>query len=182
MPEFTSESSALVSQPTDFMGLNFYEGCAVRWKEGSMNDAEGVPLNRTGETQMGWFRVPGSLKTTLVESQREYNPHEIYITENGCAYDYPVVEGRVHDELRIEYIREYLAAAHEAIQEGVKLKGYFVWSLLDNFEWAFGYRPRFGIVHVDYETQTRTPKDSALVMKEIIAANSLAPVLQTAGS
>ncbi len=182
VPEFTEETSKLVSQPTDFMGLNFYEGSYVRWKDGAPNDAEQVPLHKSGETQMGWFRVPESLKTTLVKSQQAYNPAEIYITENGCAYDYPVVDGRVHDELRVQFLREYMAAARESIDEGVNLKGYFVWSLMDNFEWAFGYRPRFGIVHVDYETQVRTPKDSALMMREIIKANSLVPGLEFARS
>jgi beta-glucosidase len=178
VPEFTAETSALVSQPTDFMGLNFYEGSAVRWCDGAQNDAIQVPLVHDGETQMGWFRVPQTLKTTLLRSQQDYDPQEIYITENGCAYDYPVVDGHVHDELRVQFLREYISAARESMDEGVKLKGYFVWSLMDNFEWAFGYRPRFGIVHVDYETQVRTPKDSALMMKEIAAANSLAPAMQ----
>lgn len=173
MPEFTAEESRLVSQPTDFMGLNFYEGSAVRWKEGAPNDAQQVPLSRDGETQMGWFRVPQTLKTTLVKSQQDYNPREVYVTENGCAYDYPVVDGRVHDELRVQFLREYISAAHEAIEEGVKLRGYYVWSLMDNFEWAFGYRPRFGIVHVDYDSQVRTPKDSAFFMRDVAQANAI---------
>lgn len=180
MPEFTPETSKLVSQKTDFMGLNFYEGSYVRWCEGALNDAEQVPLHRTAETQMGWFRVPESLKHTLVKSQKDYNPDAIYITENGCAYDYPVENGHVHDALRVEFLRQYIAAARESIDEGVKLRGYFVWSLMDNFEWAFGYRPRFGIVHVDYETQVRTPKDSAVMMSKIIRANSLKPGLEFA--
>jgi beta-glucosidase len=182
MPEFTPETSKLVSQPTDFMGLNFYEGSYVKWSDDGPNNAEQIPLHRTAETQMGWFRVPEALTTTLVMSQRDYNPAEIYVTENGCAYDYPVVGGRVADELRVRFLQEYLAATQDAIRQGVNLKGYYVWSLMDNFEWAFGYRPRFGIVHVDYETQVRTPKDSAFMMREIMKANSLEPGLEFAKS
>ena len=173
MPTFTEEQSRLVSQPTDFMGLNFYDSPKIRWKEGAPNDAEGVPLRQDNTTQMGWNRVPETLTHCLVQSQKRYSPPKIVVTENGCAYDYPVEDGRVHDAMRVEFYRSYLEGVLDAIDQGANVQGYFAWSLMDNFEWAEGYRPRFGIVHVDYETQARTPKDSAFFLRETIKANGL---------
>jgi beta-glucosidase len=98
----------------------------------------------------------------------------LYITENGASYsDGPNGQGRVHDQRRVTYLRDHLAAAHRAISAGVPLAGYFVWSLMDNFEWGHGYTQRFGIVWVDYETQQRIPKDSALWYKQVAAANTV---------
>jgi beta-glucosidase len=168
MPEFSEEESRLVSQPTDFMGLNFYDSPLIRWKEGAMNDAEGVPLRVDNPTQMGWNRVPETLTYCLVESQKRYAPPKILVTENGCAYEDPI-----HDAKRVEFYRSYLDGVLDAIEQGANVQGYFAWSLMDNFEWAEGYRPRFGIVHVDYETQVRTPKDSARFLGEVIRANGL---------
>ena len=173
MPEFTEEQKKLVSQPTDFMGLNFYQAGRIRWKAGAQNDAEEVPIREDNPTQMGWNRVPETLAYCLTESQKRYNPSKIFVTENGCAYDDPVVNGRVRDEKRVEFYRSYLEAVLDAREAGAKVEGYFAWSLMDNFEWAEGYRPRFGIVHVDYETQVRTPKDSAYFLRDVIQANGL---------
>ena len=98
----------------------------------------------------------------------------IYITENGAAFkDEVSAEGGVHDPRRVNYLREHLAACHQAINEGVDLRGYFVWSLLDNFEWAYGYTKRFGITYVDYATQQRIPKDSFDFYRGVIARNGL---------
>lgn len=173
VPSFTAEESKLVSQPTDFMGLNFYDAPQIRWKAGAQNDAEQVPLRIDNTTQMGWNRVPETLTHCLVESQKRYDTRKIIVTENGCAYDYPVENGKVHDEKRVEFYRSYLDGVLDAIDQGAKVEGYFAWSLMDNFEWAEGYRPRFGIVHVDYDTQVRTPKDSAFFLREVIQANGL---------
>ncbi|RYG19237.1 beta-glucosidase [bacterium] len=173
VPEFTEEERRLVTQPTDFMGLNFYDAGKIRWKEGAQNDAETVPLRLDNTTQMGWNRVPETLTYCLTESQKRYSPPKIYITENGCAYDYPVENGRVHDTQRVEFYRTYLEGVLDAIDQGANVQGYFAWSLMDNFEWAEGYRPRFGIVHVDYETQERTPKDSAFFLRDTIKANAV---------
>lgn len=173
MPEFTEEESRLVSQPTDFMGLNFYDAGKIRWKEGAPNDAETIPLREDNVTQMGWNRVPETLTYCLTESQKRYSPPKIYVTENGCAYDYPVENGQVHDARRVEFYRSYLDGVLDAIDQGANVQGYFAWSLMDNFEWAEGYRPRFGIVHVDYDTQVRTPKDSAFFLRDTIQANGL---------
>ncbi|MBC8065157.1 MAG: beta-glucosidase [Chlorobia bacterium] len=177
MPVFTDEQKMLVSQKTDFMGLNFYAVSKVRYSDQGHNQAEQIDVPEIEHTEMGWMVVPDTLRETLVYSQNRWNPDEIYVTENGCAYDYPVENDKVHDVKRQDFLKSYLASAHQAIEEGAKLKGYFVWSFLDNFEWAFGYSKRFGIVHVDYGTQRRIPKDSALMYREIIRANSLAPAV-----
>ena len=122
---------------------------------------------------MGWNRVPETLTYCLTESQRRYAPAKILVTENGCAYEDPVRNDRVHDDRRVEFYRSYLESVLDAIDQGAKVAGYFAWSLMDNFEWAEGYRPRFGIVHVDYDTQVRTPKDSARFLRDAIQANGL---------
>jgi len=171
MPEFTAEQKALVSEKTDFMGLNFYQGDMVRWNTKFRNDAEQIEIRKDNTTQMGWQRVPETLTHTLIESHKRYNPDSILITENGCAYQDSVVDGKVDDPLRTQFLRDYIRAAGESLSHGVKLGGYFAWSLMDNFEWAEGYRPTFGIVHVDYKTQKRVPKSSALMYGEIIRAN-----------
>jgi beta-glucosidase len=173
MPEFTPEQRALVSEKTDFMGLNFYQGDVVRWNPAHRNDAEQIELRKDNTTQMGWQRVPETLTYSLIESQKRYNPETILITENGCAYEDKVCGDSVDDPLRVQFIRDYIRAAGESLQHGVKLGGYFAWSLMDNYEWAEGYRPTFGLVHVDYETQKRTPKASALMYGDIIRANSI---------
>ena len=173
MPEFTPETSKLVSQKTDFMGLNFYQGDQVRWNPKSRNDAEQIDLRKEATTQMGWQRVPETLTYTLVESQKAYNPEKILVTENGCAYKDPLSNGRVNDPERMEFLSQYIKAAHDAIQQGVNLKGYFVWSFMDNFEWGEGYEPTFGIVQVDYKTQKRTPKDSAFMYRDIVRNNGV---------
>ena len=104
---------------------------------------------------------------------RDYDSPPLYITENGSAYDDVVVEGQVHDDERIAYLEAHLRACLDALEDGVDLRGYYAWSLLDNFEWAWGYTRRFGIVRVDYDTQERTPKDSAKRYSEIVRANAL---------
>jgi beta-glucosidase len=99
------------------------------------------------------------------------------VTENGAAFDDHVdADGRVPDDRRIAYVRDHLAAVGRAIDAGVAVNGYFVWSLMDNFEWAYGYSKRFGIVHVDYDTQVRTPKESAWWYRDVIAANAIPPI------
>ena len=106
---------------------------------------------------------PDGLRDLLLEFRRRYaRLPPVYITENGMASDDRVVQGHVHDAQRIGYFARHLEAVDEAMRAGVDVRGYFAWSLLDNFEWSYGYEKRFGIVHVDYETQARTPKDSAL--------------------
>jgi beta-glucosidase len=123
---------------------------------------------------MGWEVCPEELYHLLCRIHFEYRPARIYVTENGAAFvDVVSPDGHVHDERRVAYLRDHFAAARAAIAAGVPLAGYFVWSLLDNFEWERGYTQRFGIVRVDYDTQKRTPKDSAYYLKQVIAANAV---------
>jgi beta-glucosidase len=118
---------------------------------------------------MDWEIFPEGLKSGLLWVKHRYGEIPLYITENGAAFDDAApVHGRVSDPDRVAYLRSHLLAAREAIAEGVNLKGYFAWSLFDNFEWAHGYSKRFGLIHVDYATQARTLKDSALFYRRVI--------------
>jgi beta-glucosidase len=127
---------------------------------------------RATYTETGWEVFPQGLTDTLVWVKRRYGNPPVYVTENGAAFfDPPVVEGDwLADPLRVDYYRKHLRAIHAALAAGVDLRGYFAWSLLDNFEWSHGYSKRFGIVHVDYETQKRTAKDSAHFYAQVIAS------------
>ncbi|GGJ39827.1 GH1 family beta-glucosidase [Deinococcus roseus] len=153
---------ALSSQPIDFMGINYYTRAFV-----STADQQ-LPAD-TKYTDMGWEEYPSGLSDLLIRLHKDYNLPDIYITENGAAYPDKVADdGQVHDTDRINYLSEHFKAAHKTIEAGVPLKGYFVWSLMDNFEWAFGYSKRFGVVYVDYETQQRILKDSALWYQDFL--------------
>lgn len=165
---------ALVQQPIDFLGVNYYTRQVIA------HDDERWPLRarvvrqtRSTHTETGWEVFPQGLTDTLVWVKRRYGDIPIYVTENGAAfYDPPVAEGgRVRDPLRIQYLRQHLTAVHAAITHGVDVRGYMVWSLLDNLEWSLGYAKRFGVVHVDFETLERTPKDSARFYSRVIATN-----------
>jgi beta-glucosidase len=119
---------------------------------------------------MGWHVASDGLRDVLLELNRTYAPREIVITENGAAYpDTADDDGRVRDADRIDYLARHLAAAADALHAGVPLTGYYVWSLLDNYEWSLGYTRRFGLVHVDFGSQRRTPKDSARWYQRLIA-------------
>jgi beta-glucosidase len=122
---------------------------------------------------MGWEVDERGLLDLLLRLKDDYPAVPLYITENGAAFDDAVRHGEVHDPDRIAYLDGHLRSCAQAIDRGVPLKGYFVWSLLDNFEWSYGYTPRFGIVHVDYATQRRTPKDSARWYAEVIRSGGL---------
>jgi beta-glucosidase len=167
------DDHSLIAGTTDFLGVNYYERTIVR------NPSTGTPpdvaIPPDAEiTDMGWEVYPLGLTELLVHLTDEYRPLSILITENGCSYgDGPDLDGRVHDNRRIEFLRDHLVAAFDAIAAGVPLHGYFVWSLMDNFEWARGYRQRFGVVWVDFETQERTPKDSARWYGGVVAANRI---------
>ena len=146
--------------PLDFLGLNYY----------TREVLDGVPADAE-RTATGWEVYPEGLTELLVRLHRDYGPAELYVTENGAAYDdTPRPEGAVEDGARVRYLEAHLAAAADSIDEGVPLAGYFVWSLLDNFEWAQGYTKRFGIVRVDYETQLRTVKASGRRYAELVRA------------
>lgn len=159
---------AIIGAPLDFLGINYYFRTNVR-ADGQGGYVE-VPLAGVERTQMGWEVYPDGLRDLLIGFQRRYaNLPPIYITENGMASDDRVVDGAVIDRQRIAYLNRHLAAVDEALKAGVDVRGYYVWSLLDNFEWAYGYERRFGIVHVDYATQRRTPKRSAELIRDFLA-------------
>jgi beta-glucosidase len=126
-------------------------------------------------TETGWEVYAQGLTDTLLWVMERYGNPPVYVTENGAAFfDAPTVEGdRVEDPLRIDYLRKHIKAIHAAMRRGVDLRGYFVWSLLDNLEWSLGYSKRFGIVHVDFASLKRTPKDSAHFYSKVIATNGL---------
>jgi beta-glucosidase len=162
----------LIAQPLDFLGANIYGGVTVDPRPGDTGDyperkeAQGHPL-----TMMGWHVVPESLYWGPRFLAERYKL-PVVITENGMSgHDWVGADGHVHDTYRIEFTRQYLQALKPAIRDGVDVRGYFHWSLLDNFEWAEGYKQRFGLVHVDYPTQKRTPKDSAAWYAEVIRTN-----------
>jgi beta-glucosidase len=155
----------------DYLGLNYYRRDPVKALSDRQFDWTIDARPGTEQTEMGWEVAPDGLRDTLLWLHRDYAPPEIVVTENGAAYpDAVAADGRVHDEERTSYLARHLEAAAEAIEAGVPLRGYHVWSLLDNYEWSLGYTRRFGVVHVDYQTQRRTPKASAEWYSKVIAA------------
>lgn len=170
-PDFPQAELDHIRQPLDFLGVNYYTR-AVTCHDPSCLPVRAGRVRQTRHiyTETDWEVYPPGLTNTLVWIQENYGDLPLYVTENGAAfYDPPTVDGaELSDPLRVEYFRTHLLAAHDAIQKGVNLRGYFAWSLLDNFEWSLGYSKRFGIVHVDFETQRRTPKASARLYSEVI--------------
>ncbi|GAA0727311.1 GH1 family beta-glucosidase [Dactylosporangium roseum] len=178
-----AEDLAVIATPIDLLGINYYgptlvaarrepaAGAASPWPA-----CESVEFRDPGlpTTAMGWPIDGESLYELLIRLHRDYPGTPLVITENGAAFHDTVdPAGRVHDAGRVAYLRQHLAACRRAIAHGADLRGYFVWSLLDNFEWAYGYSRRFGIVHVDYPTGTRTPKDSAHWYSAVMARHAL---------
>ena len=164
-----------IATPTDFLGVNYYTRAVVRDTAAPDNLPQTVfQAPREEWTEMDWEVFPPSFYDLLCRLHFEYQVPKLYVTENGASYsDGPTAEGQVPDERRIAYLRDHLAAAQRAVQAGVPLAGYFVWSLMDNFEWAKGYTQRFGIVWTDYATQQRLPKQSALWYKGVMAENGV---------
>jgi beta-glucosidase len=166
----------LIGQPIDGLGVNFYFGQQLsgRTEDGETQDEQGRPVSRhvlqgLPQTYMGWEIMPHDFTSLLVRVSREYPGVPVYITENGAAFgDKPDETGYVHDADRVGYIADHLAAVADAREQGADIRGYYVWSLLDNFEWAFGFDKRFGIVRVDFDTLKRTPKLSARWFTETI--------------
>lgn len=165
----------IIATQTDFLGVNYYTRAVIRDEQAEENLPRSTfPAPESEWTEMGWEVYPEGLYEILNRLHFEYRPPKLYITENGASYsDGPDSDGRIRDQRRMAYLRRHFAAAHRAIRSGVPLAGYFVWSLLDNFEWARGYTQRFGIVWVDYTTQERILKESARWYKEVIAQHSV---------
>lgn len=168
--DFPQADMTLIQQPIDFLGINYYSRGIVQ------NDptappfrASAVRSDRVEHTEMGWEVFPEGLKMCLLWVQKRYGDIPLYITENGAAFaDPPVTQGIIHDPRRMVYYRLHLQSALDAMRKGVALRGYFAWSLLDNFEWSAGYSKRFGLIGVDYITQARTLKESALFYQRVI--------------
>jgi beta-glucosidase len=171
----------IIAAPIDVLGINYYTPTVVDagtpppgpspWP--GCDDV--VFVRQAGPaTTMGWAVDAGGLRALLHRLRDEHAELPLMITENGAAFDDRLGgDGAIRDGDRISYLRDHLAVAHEAIEAGVDLRGYFVWSLLDNFEWSYGYSKRFGIVHVDYSTQRRVWKDSAHWYRKVISANGI---------
>ena len=164
-----------IAVPLDFVGVNYYTRHVVRSEAIPEKENEPVMLFPNDEhTEMGWEVYPEGLYLTLGRLHFDYAFPAIYITENGAAFKDQVVNGQVHDPQRLSYIKRHLRQVQRAIEAGMPVRGYFAWSLLDNFEWAHGYTKRFGLVYVDYETQQRIPKSSAKWYAQVIQENSVA--------
>jgi beta-glucosidase len=173
-PRIDDGDLRLISPPIDFLGHNSYTRAIVRDDPTSLTmGAAQVPPDGKAVTEMGWEVYPDHLYDALTRITHDYGAPAIYITENGAAFADEVVNGAVHDPLRIDYLRSHLTAAHRAIQDGAKLRGYFCWSLLDNFEWSHGYSKRFGLVYVDYPTQQRIVKASGWFFSDVARRNGM---------
>lgn len=170
-PKLPSSDFDTIRQPVDFLGINYYKRSVVRHDPGQVIErASHVPQSDAIRTTLDWELYPEGLTDILVWVKERYGDLPLYVTENGAAfYDPPSpVGGVVDDPLRVHYLQTHIAAVGEAIRRGVNMRGYFVWSLLDNYEWSHGYSKRFGIVHVDYATQKRTIKSSGRWYGEMI--------------
>ncbi len=176
LPPVTDEDLAQMLRPMDFVGLNYYSRSVVKNNPGNPLTGTADVLPADNEYSMMWEIYPDGLYESLVRIHRDFEPAQIMVTENGiCVPDDVDHDGNIRDYRRLRYLRDHFAAAHRAIKYGVPLTGYFVWSFMDNFEWAYGYRMRFGLVHVDFETQKRTPKLSAKWYADVVSNNGFAP-------
>lgn len=170
----TAGDMETIRQPIDFLGINYYSGTLARYKESNLLfDAETVDEGypRT-DIEWGLF-YPQGLYKLLTWVKDTYGSKPIFITENGACYKDVLIDGKVHDEQRIEFLKRHLIQVDRALKSGMDVKGYFAWSLLDNFEWAEGYTKRFGLVYTDFKTLKRLPKDSFHWYKKVIDSNSL---------
>ncbi len=172
-PDWRASEVEALRRPLDFLGVNYYTRAVTRddpaaWPE----RASRVRQRRRTHAETGWEVYPKGLTDALRWVRGRYGDLPLYVTENGAAfYDPPTADGEPADPLRVDYLRRHLLAVHDALDEGVDVRGYFAWSLLDNFEWSHGFSKRFGLVHVDYETQRRTPKSSARFYADVIRTN-----------
>ncbi len=168
LPEIQAGDMALIAQKLDFLGVNFYSR--------NLYNAQGHVEEVVGSeyTEMGWEVCAPALRRMLNKINREYSVPPIYITENGSAFKDEVSDdGKIHDPRRLDYLKQHFIQTRLAMQDGVNVRGYMVWSLFDNFEWAEGYNKRFGIIRVDYESQKRTLKDSGVWYAEVIRKNEV---------
>ncbi len=165
----------IIRTPMDFLGINYYSRSVV-----SAGEPWDVHQSGLETTEMDWEVYPQGLTALLLRLHQDYPVPPMFITENGGAFKDPMVDGKVHDADRTRYLQQHIQAVADAMRQGVNMGGYMVWSLMDNFEWASGYVKRFGIVHVDYATQKRTLKDSALWYQQFLAQQVAARLAQVA--
>jgi beta-glucosidase len=169
LPRIEDDDLRTIGAPIDFLGVNYYSRAVVRAGANPTRPTQ-VEVADAEHTEMGWEVYPEGLRDLLVRLHGDYALPDVYITENGAAYPDVRSNGSVVDPQRISYVERHVAALVDAISEGVPVRGYFLWSLLDNFEWAFGYSRRFGIVYVDFDTLERVPKESFAWYRDLIAA------------
>jgi beta-glucosidase len=173
-PQVLRGDLTLIAQPTDFLGLNVYSGNFVRAGRGGRPETLTLPGNYP-RADLTWLNhAPQSIYWTLRHAHTLYRPKALYVTENGAGYeDQPNADGEIVDLHRRDYVRNHLIAVHRTIEDGLPVRGYFLWSFLDNFEWAEGYVKRFGIIYNDFKTQRRTPKLSAFWYAQVVAENRI---------
>jgi len=170
----TKDDMELIKQPLDFLGVNYYTRVTISYDDSVLLTRAKEVHKKTPTTEMGWEIYPNGLYEVLMRFRTEYGNPLLYVTENGAAFEDNVTRsGEVQDDDRIAYLRDHIASAYQALRDGVNLKGYFTWTLMDNFEWAEGYSKRFGLVHTDRQTLKRTPKKSFRWYKDIIANNGI---------
>jgi beta-glucosidase len=170
-PDIQDGDMAIIGQPLDFIGMNYYTRNVYTMDDNGWFSI--VPPPAGNLTEMGWEIVPGAMTDMLVSLNNEYPLPPMFITENGAAMPDKLVGKQVDDQDRIDYFQSHFLAVHNAMEQGVNIKGYFAWSLLDNFEWAEGYSKRFGLIYIDYETQERIWKDSAIAYKNMLTSRAL---------
>jgi beta-glucosidase len=179
-PKVLAGDLELIHQPINFLGVNYYSTDMVSHELGGgllKNQNKTYSAPGWGHTAMGWGINPPGLAAVLLDLQENFGNPAMLVTENGTALeDTPDADGFVTDWGRVNYYRAHLQAVHDAMQQGANVKGYYAWSLMDNFEWASGFRPRFGLVRVDYKTLKRTPKQSAWWYNQVIEGNGFSAV------
>ncbi|MBM3711583.1 MAG: beta-glucosidase [Actinobacteria bacterium] len=168
-PEIHSGDMKLIAQDLDFLGVNFYFRQTVAADQNSKPlPIKSVNRENVQRTAMNWEVHPQAFEEILLRISKEYSPKAIYITENGSAWNDEVINDEIIDDERIDYLARHLDAMKSAKSQGAPILGYFAWSFLDNFEWAYGYEKRFGLIYVDYKTQIRTPKKSAFYYRQLL--------------
>ena len=165
-PPVMEGDMAIINQPLDYLGINYYTRAV--YQADSVEPFVEVKPAQYPLTEMGWEIYPQGFTDLLVSLNNKYTLPPMYITENGAAMDDKLVDGQVHDQDRVDYFNSHLNAVNDAMIQGVDIRGYFAWSLMDNFEWALGYQKRFGIVYVDYQTQQRTVKASGSAYRALM--------------
>jgi beta-glucosidase len=170
LPEYSAEDLSVMAQPMDFLGLNIYSGVVVQANQRGLPREVSFPVGNP-RTAFHWSLTPEAMEWGPKFLHERYRL-PIFITENGLSScDWVSLDGKVHDPQRIDFLQRYLRSLRQGVQKGAPIRGYFQWSLMDNFEWAEGYRQRFGLIHVDFNTQKRTPKDSFFWYQKVIRSH-----------